>query len=371
MPAGGAPLYDLGNTFIMFTIDFASLRLIGLTTAIANQLYALSGQQPGEHLQAGRITEVQRDWITVHHGDSSNRVRVPMRLLHELEAEDSQLAVGDWVLTDNNQGGHCIVVRMPPLSHLARRNNDGRKQALASNVDTALLVMGLDSDFNLRRLERYLALTRAAGVVPVIVLTKADISAGAELRLTEVRQRISDSVPVFAINGQSAETATTLLPWMDAGQTLILLGSSGAGKSTLTNTLAASHQDTGAVRASDGRGQHTTTARSLHLCPGGACIIDTPGLRSLQLDINEAAITASFDDIEALAQQCQFRDCSHQSEPGCAVNTRIDADRLRNYQKLLREARRNHQTPLDRIADRAKWKVLMRSVKERDRQKRG
>ena len=354
----------------MIHVDFASLRLIGLTPAITNQLYALSEQfNNPEQLQAGRITEVQRDWMTVHNGCLAGRARVLPRLLQELEADDSQLAVGDWVLMDGGQHEPCIIARMPPLSHLARRNNDGRRQALASNIDTALLVMGLDSDFNLRRIERYLTLTHAAGVAAVVVLTKADLSTSPAARLAEMQQRISSHVPVFAINGQSPDALITLAPWMGTGQTLVLLGSSGAGKSTLTNTLAASQQNTGVVRVSDGRGQHTTTARSLHQCDDGACIIDTPGLRSLQLDIDEHAISASFDDIEELAQQCQFRNCSHQSEPGCAVSRHVDTDRLRNYQKLLREARRNQQTPLDRIADRAKWKVLMRGVKEKNKRK--
>jgi ribosome biogenesis GTPase len=354
----------------MINFDFEALRRIGLTPVIANQLYTLTPQTTGSHYVA-RITEVHRDTVTVHDGEHTYSARVLPRLLQATEHDDSKLAVGDWVLAESMQhDDYWVTDRMSPLTHLARRSNDGRRQTLASNVDTALLVMGLDTDFNLRRLERYLALTHAAGVAAVIVLTKADVSTDAAARLAEVEQRLSASVPVFAVNGQSADAASTLAPWMGAGQTLILLGSSGAGKSTLTNTLASSTQQTGGVRASDGRGQHTTTARSLHLCPGGACIIDTPGLRSLQLDLDEAALSASFEDIDALAQQCQFRNCSHQSEPACAVREAIAADRLHNYQKLLREARRHQQSPLDKIADRAKWKVLMRSVKERDRQKR-
>lgn len=355
----------------MIDFDFAALRRIGLTQVIANQLYTLSLTLPDTiALQAGRITEVHRDWFTVHQGMTPLHARCQPGLLQALEDSDTSLAVGDWVLMDQYAPPR-IIARMPPLTHLARRSNDGRRQALASNVDTALLVMGLDHDFNLRRLERYLALVHAAEVAPVIILTKADVSTQAEAHLAEVNQRLSGNMPVFAVNGQSAATAELLAPWMAAGQTLILLGSSGAGKSTLTNTLAASTQDTGEVRAGDSRGHHTTTARSLHLCPHGACIIDTPGLRSLQLDLDEIALSASFEDIDALATQCQFRDCSHQAEPGCAVRAVVDEDRLHNYQKLLREARRNQQTPLDKIAARSKWKVLMRSVKERDKQKRG
>ena len=205
---------------------------------------------------------------------------------------------------------------------------------------------------------RYLALVHAAKVAPVVLLTKADIHTHAAARKAEVELRLSSSVPIFAINGMDNTTANLLSPWMSAGQTLILLGSSGAGKSTLTNTLANSRQETGLVRAGDDRGHHTTTSRSLHQCPSGACIIDTPGLRSLQLHLDEIALNASFADIDELAKTCQFRDCSHLSEPGCAVRVAVDADRLKNYQKLLRETRRNQQTPLDKI----RGKVEMENI---------
>lgn len=356
----------------MINFDFASLHLIGLTPAIANQLHALADNLTEDTtLQVARIIEVHRDSLVLHNGSTKLQARALPRLLHELASDELSLAVGDWGLVNGTtENGYHLIARMPALTHLARRNNEGRVQALASNIDTALLVMGLDNDFNLRRLERYLALVQAAGVAPVVLLTKADLHAHAAARVAEVEQRLSSGVPVFAVNGQSCTTAQLLAPWMTAGQSLILLGSSGAGKSTLTNTLTGSTQETGAVRAGDSRGHHTTTARSLHLCPGGACIIDTPGLRSLQLNLDEEALSVSFADIDALAAACQFRDCSHQSEPGCAVRATVDQDRLKNYQKLLRETQRTQQSPLDKIAARSKWKVLVRAVKERDRMKR-
>ncbi len=274
------------------------------------------------------------------------------------------------MLAENHAGAECwLAARMQPLTHLARRSPAGRRQALASNIDTALLVMGLDHDFNLRRIERYIALVHAAGVAAVVVLTKADLAPDSGERLAQLQQRLPGSVPMFAVNARGQEAAEVLGPWLGMGQTLVLLGSSGAGKSTLTNTLSGGAQATGAARAGDSRGRHTTTARSLHLCAGGACIIDTPGLRSLQPDLDEAALSAAFEDIDALAAQCQFRDCSHQAEPGCAVRAGVDADRLRNYHKLLRETRRAQQTPLDRIAERAKWKVLMKEAGLRSRSK--
>jgi ribosome biogenesis GTPase / thiamine phosphate phosphatase len=342
----------------MIDIDFATLRTIGFTQAIAGQLHTLDPLPANARL--ARVTEVHRDRVTVHDGVAQSSART-------LPADMEHLATGDWVLVHDG----WIAARVPPVTHLARRSHDGRRQAIASNIDTALLVMGLDHDFNPRRLERYLALVQSAGVAPVVVLTKSDIGTDVAARLEELRQRLPGDIPIVAVNGLHAYTVEQLGPWLAPGQTLILLGSSGGGKSTLTNTLAGAVQATGGVRDGDNRGRHTTTARSLHQCPGGACIIDTPGLRSLQPDVGGDEVAATFGDIEALATECQFRDCSHGEEPGCAVRGAIDPDRIRNFHKLLREARRGEQTALERIAERNKWKVLMRSVNARDKIKRG
>lgn len=345
----------------MLDIDFASLRHIGLTQAIANQLKLLD--TPSATARLVRVTEVHRDAAVVHDGTCQFRSRSLPR--------DDGIAVGDWMLVQRQAGDeYWLGARLEPITHLARRTADGRRQPLASNIDTALLVMGLDHDFNLRRIERYLAMVHAAGVAPVVVLTKADIAANAGERLDQLRDRLPGNVPMFAVNGMGDEARTLLAPWMGVGQSLILLGSSGAGKSTLTNTLSGGAQATGGVREDDSRGRHTTTARSLHLCAGGACIIDTPGLRSLQPDIDEEELSAAFEDIDALAGKCQFRDCRHEAEPGCAVREVVDPDRVRNYHKLLREARRGQQTQLDRIAERAKFKVLMKAVGARNRAKK-
>lgn len=344
----------------MIDIDFELLRPIGLTQAIANQLNLLDSPPSAGRLV--RVTEVHRDAVTVHDGAGQFRARCLPRL-----AAQESIAVGDWMVASDKQ---WLSARLEPFTELSRRTADGQRQALASNVDTALLVMGLDHDFNLRRVERYMALVHAAGVAPVVVLTKADIVADGGERLEQLRQRLPGSVAMFALNALGDDAPRALRPWLGSGQTLILLGSSGAGKSTLTNTLSGGAQATGGVREGDSRGRHTTTARSLHLCAGGACIIDTPGLRSLQPDIGEEALTAAFGDIDALAAQCQFRDCRHEAEPGCAVRAAVDPDRVRNYQKLLREARRSQQTPLGRIAERSKWKALVKAVGARDRAKK-
>jgi len=350
----------------MIEIDFELLRPIGLTQAIASQLALID--PPSSPARLVRVTEVHRDTISVHDGAVQSSARALPRLL---QAPADSVVVGDWMLAETHAGGDCwLTARLAPLNQLARRGADGRRQAIASNIDTALLVMGLDHDFKLRRIERYLAMVHAAGVAAVVVLTKADLAAGAGARLAQLQQRLPASVPTFALNALAGQAALVLRPWLGMGQTLILLGSSGAGKSTLTNALSGGVQATGGVREGDSRGRHTTTARSLHLCEGGACIIDTPGLRSMQPDADQEALSAAFEDIDALAGQCQFRDCRHEAEPGCAVRDAVDGDRLRNYHKLLREARRSSQTPLERIAERAKWKVLMKAVEARNRDKR-
>jgi ribosome biogenesis GTPase len=264
-----------------------------------------------------------------------------------------------------------IVARLPPVTQIARRTNDGRRQPLASNVDTALLVMGLDADFNPRRMERYIAIVRASGVAPVAVMSKVDLGQEALQRVAQLRERLPKDVPIVAVDGTRPAARLELQPWLGAGQTLVLLGSSGAGKSTLTNTLLrTATQQTGDVRLGDGRGRHTTTARSLHRCDDGACIIDTPGLRTWRPDADGQALAATFDDVQALAQGCRYRDCRHEGEPGCAVREEVPEDRLRNYQKLLRDAERGERTPLQRIALRRKWKAIGKQGGDRAKEKR-
>lgn len=346
----------------MIEFDFEALRTIGLSPACAQQLISLQAE---DGLPA-RVTEVHRDWITLHDGQRSLQAHAP--------SDGSILAVGDWIIAHAvGDGSHTVAAVMPAVTRITRRAHGGRQQVLVSNVDTALLVMGLDHDFNLRRLERYLAIVKGAGVQPVVLLTKADAHAeagGAGQKIAALHARLPDAPPVFAVDGRSAATAELLQPWLGAAQTLVLLGSSGAGKSTLTNTLCGGELATGAVREDDSRGRHTTTSRSLHRCPGGACIVDTPGLRSWSPDGDEEDLDIAFDDIAALASQCQFRDCQHGAEPGCAVRGAVDADRLANYFKLQREVRRHQQTALDRIAERQKWKSLMKEAGARSRAKR-
>jgi ribosome biogenesis GTPase / thiamine phosphate phosphatase len=373
--AGSAHSHILFKT-IMIDFDFNTLRLMGLTPAMAQHL-VLQPEPEGGPFTLARLTEVHRDSVRVHDGSHERSARVLPRVSRELDEEDTAPAVGDWVLVRPDAHGDVWVhARLPPLTHIARRDADGSRHPVVSNVDTALIVMGLDDDYNLRRLERYLALVQGSGVQPVVVLTKADVATPtAELlapRLQEIRDRVSDALDVIAVNGTHPSAAQALAPWLNPGQTVVLMGSSGAGKSTLTNTLAgAAIQDTGAVREHDSRGKHTTTSRSLHCLPGGACVIDTPGLRALRPDVDEATLAWLFDDIGRLALHCRFRDCRHQDEPGCAVREGIGHDRLRNYHKLLREARRDTMSVLERQQQAAAWKVRGKATRAWMKMKRG
>jgi ribosome biogenesis GTPase len=340
----------------MIDFDFEALRRLGLNNLITSRLAELSAPA---NARLVRLTEIQRDWLTIHDGCAEQSARAHPSL-------NADLAVGDWLIAETNSLGELwIIQHISPVTQIARRTADGHRQLLASNIDTALLVMGLDKDFNLRRLERYIAIASAGDISPVIVFTKCDIAPPGD-----IGHRLPAHIPILHINGTDPESAAQLNPWLKAGQTICLLGASGAGKSTLTNTLTGANQDTGGTRKGDNRGRHTTTARSLHCCASGACIIDTPGLRSWSPDADESTISAAFDDIESLAAHCQFRDCGHESEPGCAVRDAVDPDRLLNYLKLLREVRRVEATPLDRIAERSKWKLLGKAAVARSREKR-
>jgi ribosome biogenesis GTPase / thiamine phosphate phosphatase len=364
----------------MIQIDFESLRALGLGPALArsaNEVADPDDPLSVDDLRLMRLTEVHRETVRVHDGEHEHGVRVLPRLMRELAAADTALAVGDWVLCGIDvYGDYRVHARVPPLSSICRRDADGRRHPVVSNVDTALLVMGLDDDFNPRRLERYLALVQASGVRPVVVLTKADVAARTagliEARIETLRGRVPAQVAVLAVDGTDPATASSLTAWLAPGQTVVVLGSSGAGKSTLTNNLLGHDvQDTGAVRAHDSRGKHTTTSRSLHRLPGGACVIDTPGLRTLRPDADEATLAAVFEDVQALAAQCRFRDCRHVDEPGCAVRDGIDADRLRNFHKLLRESRRDTLTLLERQQQMAVWKQRGKAARVRAKFERG
>ena len=250
-------------------------------------------------------------------------------------------AVGDWVLLEEAR----IVALLPRRTSIKRgaAGEHYHQQVIAANIDTVFIVCGLDADFNPRRIERYLLLVGGGGAAPVVVLTKADQTEYSEDALAVLEDLAAQQIPLLAINGKDPASVAALEPWLQPGNTVVLVGSSGAGKSTLTNTLLGEDRmKTNSVRENDSRGRHTTTHRALMPLPTGACLIDTPGMRELKPTGEEMLSEGGFADIEALTTQCRFRDCAHQQEPGCAVreaidNGEIEESRVLNYFKLREE----------------------------------
>jgi len=286
-------------------------------------------------------------------------------------------ACGDWVLADNPMGRDRTVIRFL----LPRRTSFSRKQAgtamgrqiIAANIDTVCLVSGLDSDFNLRRIERYLAIAYESGARPVIVLNKTDICLEVSDRVAKTMS-LAPGVPVLAVSATAGCGIEDILNHIAPGQTIAFLGSSGVGKSSIVNRLLG--QSAQEVRETDshtGRGLHTTSARQLFLLPSGSLIMDTPGMRELQVWSVDGGLDTAFEDIKALAEGCRFRDCSHQREPGCRVRAAVlhgelDALRLANYFKIRKEAcyielKRAHSA---NWVEKERWKKVARAVRKRN-----
>lgn len=290
---------------------------------------------------------------------------------------ESRPAVGDWVAIEGEAPNALRIVALLPRFSAIKRGAAGehyKQQVIAANIDTVFVVCGLDADYNPRRIERYLMLVAGSGVQPVVVLTKADRE-GADIDASLAELRALD-VPVLAVNATDPISVQALQPWLDAGQSVVLVGSSGAGKSTLSNTLlGVEKMKTGAVRESDDRGRHTTTHRALIAMPSGACLIDTPGMRELK-PTGEEAVAESFADIEAAAAQCRFRDCKHEREPGCAVRAAIeqgalDGQRVANFFKLRDEVAGAANQLATRLAQKADARVQGKALYKRIDEKYG
>ncbi|MGB9435877.1 MAG: ribosome small subunit-dependent GTPase A [Candidatus Acidiferrum sp.] len=282
-------------------------------------------------------------------------------------------AVGDWVSVELRAGAAAVIRAV-----LTRRNRFIRKwpgkmiveQVIAANVDTALVISALDGDFNPRRVERYLAQCWDSAVKPVLILNKADACENTRERAAEM-ERVVLGTRVFVVSAKTGQGIEAFKSLLIPGQTIVMLGSSGVGKSTLTNRLLGeSLQKVNDVRANDSRGQHTTTARELFALPGGALLIDTPGLRELQLWDAEEGLAQAFADISLLATQCRFNDCRHETEPGCAVQAAVQAGildlaRLENHRKLLREQEflRRKMDPEVRSQEKQRIKRLTREAR--------
>lgn len=254
--------------------------------------------------------------------------------------------VGDWLLLDEP---HVKILRLLERKSIFQRVAAGTRvevQLIAANIDTLFIVTSCNDEFEESRLERYVALAVEAGVDPVVILTKADLSGEAESYVDRVRT-VSIDLPVEIVNALDPDTLSGAMAWVKKGSTVALVGSSGVGKSTLVNSLAGSHLvETGAIREQDAKGRHTTSYRSLHRLSGGGLLLDVPGMRELKVAELDTALAEVFADIATLAKQCRFRDCDHDDEPGCAVREavsagQIDERRLGNYKKLVLEESRN------------------------------
>ena len=291
------------------------------------------------------------------------------------ELPSAELAVGDWVLTD--PGGDALLRRLDRLSLLQRKaaGTSREAQLIAANLDTLFITTSCNADFNPARLERYLALAAQSEIAPVIVLTKPDLCDDPDDYARRARD-LGRALPVETVNARDPEGLAGIRAWCGRGRTVAFVGSSGVGKSTLVNTLTGAALATSGIREDDAKGRHTTTARSLHPMPGGAWLIDTPGMRALPLQDAGEGIAAVFEDITELETDCRFRDCAHESEPGCAVQAavadgRIDPARLERWRKLRREDDHNTASLAEKRATDRSLSRLYREGQRRGRQKRG
>ncbi|HET7746389.1 MAG TPA: ribosome small subunit-dependent GTPase A [Vicinamibacteria bacterium] len=324
-----------------------------------------------EGTTVGRVTAGERGRWTVITADGETAATLAGRLKHE-GRPDTWPAVGDWVMATPRADGARIERILPRRSQVTRKvkGEVTEAQVLAANVDVLFLVTGLDHDYNPRRMERALALAWESGARPVIVLNKADLGPDVAAARAEM-ESVGGGVPVHVTNARTGEGVAGVKAELGPSGTGVLIGSSGAGKSTLTNRLLGyERQATGEVRVHDSRGKHVTRRREMVLLPGGGCLIDTPGIREIQLWEAAEGVEAAFTDIAALAAECRFRDCSHGTEPGCALRAareegRIGEERWASYLKLQDEVRQQEvrRDARARLDEKRKWRAIHKAAR--------
>ncbi len=349
------------------------LKTYGLTTDFAKEAAKYEG------LSLARVTEQHRDSYKIMGESGEKAASVSGKFIYQAAAMTDFPAVGDWVMVDagDGSGEKAVIHRVLPRKSVFTRKapgSAGGAQIVAANIDVVFICMSLKDDFNLRRLERYLTVAWDSGAKPVIVLTKADLCEdAAEMAAQAATAAIGAEIMVCS--GVADEGEKAVRDSLRSGETVAFIGSSGVGKSTLINCLIGEERlRVNAIRESDGKGRHTTTHRQLLLLPTGSIVIDTPGMRELQL--NTADLSRSFEDIETLAAHCKFRNCSHREEPGCAVQAAVDRGelqpkRLEHYRKLQREldyegldSRRLEEAKINAMfGSKSEMKQMMRQIK--------
>ncbi|MCE9501973.1 MAG: ribosome small subunit-dependent GTPase A [Leptospira sp.] len=333
-------------------------------------------------LLPGRVFSENKNYFNVMTEKGEIISELSGKFLFNTESKSDFPSVGDWVLIspyDNDRKG-IIHILLPRKSWISRKNpgEKSEEQIICANIDLVLIVTGLDGNYNLRRIERYLAMARENRTEPVIILNKTDLCSDLEIKLEEV-QSVAINTPIVCLNSLTLSGYERLKTFFTDGITAAFVGSSGAGKSTIINNLIESNEfKTREVRENDSRGRHTTTRRQMILLKSGGLVIDNPGLRELQLWDSESGLSDSFRDINDLSSNCYYKDCSHNSEPGCAVRIAIedgdlDQNRLNNFQKMKRElsfleSRTDEKKKIDR---KLKERKFQKKLRERLKDKYG
>jgi ribosome biogenesis GTPase len=338
--------------------------------------------RPEGELVLGRVAVEHRGAYAVYTDAGEAWAELAGKLRYEAAGRGELPAVGDWVaMQPRPEGRATIHAVLPRRTKISRKVNlsETEEQVLAANVDTIFLVSSLNRDLNARRIERYLATAWESGAEPAIVLNKADLCPMEErAELIAGVEAVAFGVPVHTVSAVTGEGLDEVSPYFGPGRTVVLLGSSGVGKSTLINrVLGVERLETREIRAGDGRGRHTTTHRELIVMPGGGLVIDTPGLRELQLWESSDGLGETFQDVTQLAAECRFADCVHETEPGCAVREAIrsgalPAERLESYRKLQRELARLERRRDGRLQslERKKWRQFSKQQRRNPKTRR-